>query len=1196
MGAVYRALDEGKGATVALKVLHGESAIMRQLFEREYQTLAKLQHPRVIQVFDYGLCADGGCYYTMELLGGADMASAAPISWSRLCEHLRDVCTSLSLLHTQQLVHRDINPRNVRLDQHGRAKLIDFGALTPFGRASEVVGTASCMAPEVLRGGALDGRTDLFSLGVVAYWTLTKRLPFAIGQLSEAENAWQTSPEPPSRYAQDVPEALDALILSLLSIDPLARPASAADVLDRLGAIAGLDDAPLAAMAESHIASATLVGRDVDQVALEQLVERARSGRGSCVTIRGGAGAGKTRLLSELSIHARLSGLSVLAINGSEQQDAQALLISLVRGLLEVAPQETHASLALSSPDLTKLLINVGIVRAQLERPSLPLQEDALEETVRTQHAVSELLLEVARARSLLITIDDAQRVHSSVAGVLTMLAAQASRAPILLACAVDAAEHAPPAVQQLAFMGTTVELTPLNQASVEQLVHAMFGAVPYRARLAQWLNEHAHGNPGKLLDLLRELIARRVLHYAGGAWALPSDLSDTLLREDTRELTHARFARLTPAARRLAELLALQNGALTDSACAVLLASHGPEQARSVGLELLQERLSVRDGPGYRIAQETARTLLLDGLSDERRRDLHQELGSMLRAANPEAAEALAHRRSSALTVAQVVAGIAIGLHLLRGRESELGTRLLRQGAIELTFRGESLAAATADLEAGVVTLRALGRPRHIYTTLMVPLSLAGTYTDWRLSYRYGDDTLDALRDSSGLTLAHKLAPYLGGRIALYLGLTLGILRFVLVPRSRITNTVRELLLAVIAIGSAVLGVCTVLQDKERALRVGQKLSPLVYFPDTHPLRMVHEMQRSLLDHAQGFYAEARTKSLKALAFVRSPKAIELVPETGRAQLEGGLLIVLGQLDALRCDGSALGTMQALEKLTMSTTRQTLASSRVAYHGHRGERVPFVRALEEMDKLAVEAGSIWRNDVSVPRMLWSTHAVCEDVLSLKRAVQQLESLASSISTVAQLRDVTDACYLSERGMATQALERHEPMLQKLAEEGGLRATQCAMAYARILRKAGQPARAQEVCEQALAKLSPEEREFTVLVSGVRRELAQALAAQGNLQRATELADALLQEQSAHDNPLLHGLAHGSRAEIALLEGDWMRLESELHAMREWFDKCEHPALYAQCQRLAERAKASRIASIAPPVSNDSVPFETEIA
>lgn len=128
MGAVYRVRDLIGERELALKRLHVRSRRRNELlahFEREFLTLAGLEHPRIIEVFEYGVDAHGA-YYTMELVPGRDLRKAAPVPWPLACNYLREVATSLALLHARGLVHRDVTPQNVRVGDDGHCKLIDF--------------------------------------------------------------------------------------------------------------------------------------------------------------------------------------------------------------------------------------------------------------------------------------------------------------------------------------------------------------------------------------------------------------------------------------------------------------------------------------------------------------------------------------------------------------------------------------------------------------------------------------------------------------------------------------------------------------------------------------------------------------------------------------------------------------------------------------------------------------------------------------------------------------------------------------------------------------------------------------------------------------------------------------------------------------------------------------------------------------
>src|SRR5262249_42135781 len=157
-----------------------------------------------IEVYDYGV-DDGNAYYTMELLDGKDLRERSPMPWRQACALFIDVCSSLALLHSRRLVHRDIGPRNIRCTRDGLAKLIDFGALAPMGAGGKVVGTPPFVAPEVVHRLALDARTDLFSLGTTLYYALSGRLAYPARDFGELHEIWSNKPLPPSSFAAEIP-------------------------------------------------------------------------------------------------------------------------------------------------------------------------------------------------------------------------------------------------------------------------------------------------------------------------------------------------------------------------------------------------------------------------------------------------------------------------------------------------------------------------------------------------------------------------------------------------------------------------------------------------------------------------------------------------------------------------------------------------------------------------------------------------------------------------------------------------------------------------------------------------------------------------------------------------------------------------------------------------------------------------------
>src|SRR5262245_8315790 len=152
MGEVFVARELATSRQVALKRLLPTAHKRQALFRAEYHVLARLKHPHIIEVYEFGVDKDLP-YYTMELLDGYDLREAPQVGFEENCRILRDVASSLALLHGQHLLHRDISPRNVRRTSSGVCKLLDFGTMVPFGLPPNLAGTPPFISPEVWEGG-----------------------------------------------------------------------------------------------------------------------------------------------------------------------------------------------------------------------------------------------------------------------------------------------------------------------------------------------------------------------------------------------------------------------------------------------------------------------------------------------------------------------------------------------------------------------------------------------------------------------------------------------------------------------------------------------------------------------------------------------------------------------------------------------------------------------------------------------------------------------------------------------------------------------------------------------------------------------------------------------------------------------------------------------------------------------------------
>lgn len=226
---VYRA-RRPDGSFVALKVLHraaGSNVHVREAFQREAKIMLKLNHPGIVRALDAGQI-DGSFFVALALVNGetveALLARQKKLGEAPAIDLCIQVANALDYLHRQQVVHRDVKPSNILLNERSRAILFDFGAAIDLGTEQptpgEVYGTPAFLAPEQARGDAvIDGRADLYALGVTLYRMVSGRKPFYGSRSELLESHLLTPPPRPSEFAYVSP-ALEKVILTALAKQP----------------------------------------------------------------------------------------------------------------------------------------------------------------------------------------------------------------------------------------------------------------------------------------------------------------------------------------------------------------------------------------------------------------------------------------------------------------------------------------------------------------------------------------------------------------------------------------------------------------------------------------------------------------------------------------------------------------------------------------------------------------------------------------------------------------------------------------------------------------------------------------------------------------------------------------------------------------------------------------------------------------
>jgi tRNA A-37 threonylcarbamoyl transferase component Bud32 len=1151
MGTIFEAYDALARRQVAYKRLKvaNESARTRltALFEREYNALRQLKHPNIVEVYDYGLDNEGP-FYTMELLAGNDLAGAAPLAFKEACRIVRDVASALALLHARRLVHRDVTPANVRLTEDGRAKLIDFGALSEFGVAQEIVGTPAFVAPECLAGQPLDARTDLFSLGGLAYWALTRRHAYPARSMGELMDAWDIPVAPPSQYAEELPRALDQLVLALLERDPVVRPASAAHVIEQLTAIAAL--APQAHernVAHSYLLHPPLVGREATLEALEQLAAAAAAGNGQSAMIEAAPGLGRSALLDRIAVDAQLAGANVLRFQPSGKQDGglSALFVRWLRALFPTLWSELRAKHPALSAE----------TRAPVSAVASP--GDVTMQRARLVSAIQACVEAVSEHVPLTLLVDDVQRADAESLAVLASLARSCSNMPLLLVTTLQEGAQGSDAnaLADLRAMATALPLAALSEGELESLAETVFGKVPNTLRIARFLKAQSGGVPGQCMDLCRLLLDQEQIRYALGTFVLPFDPRGETGAVGALELT--RLTNVSDEARALARLLSLHEGALSVHGAASALSL---EQARLVAAaeELLARSLLLASEDAFGLASQSLRAAIAASLDPAERGLLH---ASLARAVLAHAEPSLENRFSACKHL------------LLAGQEDEaieLVWGLLR----DTTIPNGSIAGITPVLEMLLAALRKRGHSDEQCWPVLWPLVIAGFWGELAAVNRHRDATLNALGTLTGAALARRLMPRVGKKLALVLGLGYGVLRFFMTPKRYRAPSYPLLMQRFFSAVTMSTATASAAFEPETALQIASLLDAFEAAKEGSPLHIAREFAVATAELGAGFTVQAAQRYRRLLTLLQDPKYTADIRDGfidgsvhGCAQAD----VSSGAPDALRM-ADELNSRHPFFRPHVETIKMT-------FYGYRGEKERALEHRKQAEILALQGGLSWSAFTVLSYRNAYLAMTAQDSLAVREAAVELERLSAIAPKMLVFRDLCHAYLALSGGRPQEALTIYE-RCAALPHANLRPAYELFTGFqAQALAQLGRLDDAKRLCEAALAMRDALGAPPYAL-RGLRQELALIEAQRGEIALAKTMLARNAEEGALTESPLVIGSMHRDQARVALLERDAAAFDLHFDAMLAAFRSTRNPSLIQQCRKLlAEAARSGVVAA-----------------
>ena len=1154
---VYSVRDEQRDRAVALKRLiaplepRGRSS--RLSFEREYYTLTQLRHPHVVCAYDFGYNR-ARPFYTMQLLDGDDLRDLAPLPWRRVCSVLSDVASALALMHSRRLVHGDVSARNVRCARDGRATLIDFGTMSTIGAAGRLQGTPPHIAPELGTGQPVDERSDLYALGTLAYWLLCREHAYPVQTLRQLSLAWRVPP-PHIATIANVPEAFGALIMSMIEPDPIARPDGAAEVIDRLNAIAGRASREETATAQAYLANPTLIQRQPQLARLVSALDAADRGRGASLVIRGEAGLGASRLLRELVLRAKTRGALVLSAAAGSDSGAFAVARVLARQLLTSAGATAAVAAEPHRDALGALLSGLGDHDALAPQP--------IERRAQLASALSEWFSTAAANRLVLIAVADLRLCDDASLGFLAALAAGAADTRLVIAATLgDDGPANPGLLDGLLQRSEALTLEALDRHGTRSLTESVFGRVPHVERLAELTHELCQGNPLQSLELARHLTQSGAVRYRDGEWSIPRDLTVRHLPSSLGAWFTSRVATLSGEARVLAELLAIRRGSLTVHECVVLMAAR-PEAVFAALDRLTMVRMVVVANDRVALAQDGLGRALRAELSDERRRDLHGRVGRAL----------------AARAFDTELGKLEAGYHLLRGGAPSAGANLIADAATDSAALFASTGAEVIEaLEAALAEYDRTGSEPRRRMVVLTALIRCAFLLDPSL-VRYADRVLSELQQSAGLTLGAELAaraPHEPRVHALQRAMLTAARRHSELPPNERGFNVFDAAEQLVLTGFSLIGVGINQLDTAAVERIARVIEPLGELGPT-PAAAAHRLFLTVIDAMQGRQTRAQQGRHDFIAALSDANVFPGLSEGRRHGLIAAQMHGIGLLESLRGGDQGLVRAAELDAMGLKAFAPAAMQIRVLTHLFNGDERRADACRAQLDVLALQHAPMWHLDTWILPYLAGPYDLWGDVIGLKHAVAQLRPVAAAYPGYEPFLRFALGAYHRERGKLAIARSELEAALALAPAGTHVAWSPSIAAYVHTLVCARDYHGALEHGERAMTRARADGLAELWVCGRIEPQLAIARAHLGQGDESARRLDEFIRdsERAAMPRPML-GKCYEARALVATLAADREGFDEAARRAGVCFRATGNPKLIAAHERLWKTARTVR--------------------
>jgi Nif-specific regulatory protein len=650
---VYRVFDVADQQDEAIKILRHELSEPQQLlrFKTEFSTLASLEHESIVKVREYGLLHDRFPYFTMEYFAGKKISEYFDgRSWPALYDVILQIASGLHHIHHLGIIHLDLKPSNILVDERGRAKIMDFGVAVESRQVldRQIRGSLHYMPPEVLKQDRVDSRADLYALGMTLYETVTGALPgYGRPSIEVIRMHLDEEVRPPSSINPRVPPELELIIMKLLEKDPRHRYASAAALLQDVAAAAGKKaDAGELLVGRGELFAAPLIGRKAEVSQLATMIDEAREGRGNGVIVAGAEGMGKSRIVRDATLRAQLEGARVFCgrcpIN---RKTIYAPFFEIFQQMVMAVNPEADVS-----AEIRRLLRPVVVAaKGEDSAPATGQKYRLFNRIVQAMQDMYGFLTASASegetaASPLILVIDDVQWADPSTADLFSFLIGEAKQNRLLVIGTLTIDSSGDAATEPGAHLATwerraregnfpIIRVEALNEPLVREHLQSLLGQNDISEELVRWTLWESAGSPLTIRRVVDYLIAHGYLHWETDGWVAEMDRIQGLrIPGGAASILMEKVEALAPAHREVIEAAAVFG---ESSGVDLLTSVAGASQENAyralrevVALGLLDES---NDGKTITFPQIHLREAVYNAMSERRRTELHQRVADVL-------------------------------------------------------------------------------------------------------------------------------------------------------------------------------------------------------------------------------------------------------------------------------------------------------------------------------------------------------------------------------------------------------------------------------------------------------------------------------------------------------------------------------------------------------------------------------------